>query len=102
MVSGAGGGDENDDRGWHTGHGGQGSWVLVTFCFLIKLLITQVYTLGENSSGCALTIYNGVSFTRTGTRIREITDISLIKISIAGPAVSLSGSPTVSPVIAAL
>ena len=39
-----------------TGHGGQGSWVLVTFCFLIKLLITQVYTLGENSSGCALTI----------------------------------------------
>ena len=38
------------------GHGGQGSWVLVTFCFLIKLLVTQVYTLGENSSGCALMI----------------------------------------------
>ena len=39
-----------------TGHEGQGSGVLVTFCFLIKLLVTQVYTLGENSSGCALMI----------------------------------------------
>lgn len=39
-----------------SGHGGQGYGVLVTFCFLIKLLVRQVYTLGENSSGCALMI----------------------------------------------
>ena len=39
---------------------------------------------------------------RIGAIIRAITDINLIRISIVGPAVSFSGSPTVSPVIDAL
>ena len=45
---------------------------------------------------------NEVRFASTGTRIKDITDINLIKISIAGPDVSFNGSPTVSPVTAAL
>ena len=39
---------------------------------------------------------------KTGAKIKEMTDINLIRISIVGPAVSLNGSPTVSPVTAAL
>ena len=40
-------------------------------------------------------------FAITGAIINAIIDINLIKISIAGPAVSFNGSPTVSPVTAA-
>ena len=40
--------------------------------------------------------------TNSGARTRATTDISLIKIFRLGPAVSLNGSPTVSPTTAAL
>ena len=49
-----------------------------------------------------MTSQRHVTLARTGTKIRDMTDINLMRISIAGPAVSLKGSPTVSPVIAAL
>ena len=41
-------------------------------------------------------------FAGIGKDVEAIVDINFIKISIAGPAVSLKGSPTVSPVTAAL
>jgi len=37
-----------------------------------------------------------------GAITRDTTDISLIRMFIAGPDVSLNGSPTVSPTTAAL
>jgi hypothetical protein len=37
---------------------------------------------------------------RTGVKIREITDINLIKMFMVGPELSLNGSPTVSPMTA--
>ena len=50
-----------------------------------------------------LTLSMSFSFqTISGAIIKLTMDISLIKMFIAGPVVSLKGSPTVSPVTAAL
>ncbi len=38
----------------------------------------------------------------TGANREETSDITVIRVLIEGPAVSLKGSPTVSPIIAAL